>query len=112
MRGMSYPTLRDKQPYQHDSTWMSSVDNSGVLEGRWPLNHQNARLFRASADIKDAEGHMLITAYPLERPDGQWAIMLINKDYNNAHPVSILFRDINTDRSFVGPVTSDHFRES
>ena len=42
MRGMSYPTLRDKQPYQHDSTWMSSVDNSGVLEGRWPLNHQNA----------------------------------------------------------------------
>jgi hypothetical protein len=67
------------------------------------------RLFRASADIKDIEGHVLITAYPLERPDGQWAIMLINKDYNNAHRVSILFRDINTDRSFVGPVTTITF---
>jgi F5/8 type C domain len=66
-------------------------------------------LFRASSDIKDSEGHVLITAYPLKRPDGQWAIMLINKDYNNAHPVRILFRDINTDRSFVGPVTAISF---
>lgn len=64
------------------------------------------RLFRATSDIKDSEGNALVTAYPLQRPDGQWAIMLINKDYNSPHEVQVVFHDSNSDRSFAGPVTS------
>ena len=64
------------------------------------------RLFKAASDIKDAEGHVLVTAYAVLRPDGQWALMLINKDYDNSHAVNIAFHDedANTDSSFVGPV--------
>jgi hypothetical protein len=41
------------------------------------------------------------------RPDGQWSLMLINKDYDNAHSVRIVFHDevVKGDRSFAGPVT-------
>ena len=64
------------------------------------------RLFRAVSDIKDKEGHVLVTAYSVLRPDGQWSLMLINKDYDNPHNISIHFHDDDSkkDRSFVGPV--------
>ena len=64
------------------------------------------RLFRAVSDIKDKEGHVLVTAYAVLRPDGQWSLMLINKDYDNPHNISIHFHDDDSkkDRSFVGSV--------
>lgn len=65
------------------------------------------RLFRAASDIKDSAGHALVTAYAVLRPDGQWSLMVINKDYDNPHSVGITFHDgeTGTDSSFVGPVT-------
>ncbi len=64
------------------------------------------RLFAASSDIKDSEGHVLVNAYPVLRPDGQWSVMLINKDYDHPHQVRILFEyDGAANCSFVGPVT-------
>jgi len=63
------------------------------------------RLFQATSDVKDAEGHVLVTAYALLRPDGQWALMLINKDYDNPHQVAIVFQDSNRHRALLGPVT-------
>ena len=65
------------------------------------------RQFLATSDVKDPEGHVLVTAYALERPDGQWSLMLINKDYDNAHPVRVSFDSTETARpdSFSGPVT-------
>ena len=65
------------------------------------------RLFRAASDVKDNEGHVLVTAYALERPDGQWSLMLINKDYDHPHQVQVLFHNAESNRedSFSGPVT-------
>jgi hypothetical protein len=65
------------------------------------------RQFLASGDIKDIDGNTLVTAYALERPDGQWSVMLINKDFDHAHQVKISFRDVEakTDRNLSGPVT-------
>jgi NedA-like, galactose-binding domain len=64
------------------------------------------KLFRASSDVKDANGNDLITAYPVERPDGQWSVMLINKDGNNEHSVKVVFDDPTNakKRFFSGPV--------
>jgi hypothetical protein len=59
-------------------------------------------LFRASSDVRDASGNVLVTAYAVERPDGQWSVMIINKDRDNAHSVKIAFTG--PDRSFAGPV--------
>lgn len=64
------------------------------------------RQYLASSDIKDPQGHVLVTAYALQRPDGQWSLMLINKDHDHAHQVHIAFHDADgkRDASFVGPV--------
>ena len=48
-----------------------------------------------------------MTAYPVLRPDDQWSLLLVNKDYDNPHAVRIVFHDAeeNTDDAFNGPVT-------
>jgi hypothetical protein len=65
------------------------------------------KLYSASSDIKDSLGHLLVTAYPLQRPDGQWSLMLINKDHDQPHRVRIVFHDgsSNRDLFFSGQVT-------
>jgi len=65
------------------------------------------KLYVASSDIKDSGGHVLVTAYPLQRPDGQWSLMLINKDHDHPHQVKIVFHDAenNHDTFLQGPVT-------
>jgi hypothetical protein len=35
---------------------------------------------------------MLVTAYAVNRPDHQWAIMLVNRDQQVAHTINIEFR--------------------
>ena len=64
------------------------------------------RLYAASSEVKDSNGHLLVTAYPLQRPDGQWSLMLINKDHDYPHRVRIVFHDVgsNRDTFFLGPV--------
>jgi hypothetical protein len=77
-----------------------------LLTQEWaqPVDAQH-RLFRASSDVKDKQGHVLVTAYPLERPDGQWSLMLINKDHDHPHSVRLAFSNSRGNRSFGGPVT-------
>jgi hypothetical protein len=64
------------------------------------------RLFRASSDVQDPAGNLLVTAYAVERPDGQWSVMLINKDQYNDHSVKVVFSDPEAkhDRYFAGNV--------
>jgi hypothetical protein len=64
------------------------------------------KLFRAAGDIKDSSGHLLVTAYAVLRPDGQWSLLLINKDRDHDHAVHIVFDDsgTKTKRGFAGPV--------
>jgi hypothetical protein len=61
--------------------------------------------YLAASDIKDSQGHVLVTAYALHRPDGQWSVMLINKDYDHPHQVRLVFQGgAGHDSSFGGPV--------
>jgi hypothetical protein len=64
------------------------------------------RLFKASSDVTDAAGTVLVTAYAVERPDGQWSVMLVNRDQFNDHVVKLSFADTDTkrDRYFSGQV--------
>jgi hypothetical protein len=65
------------------------------------------RVFPAASDVLDPAGHVLVTAYAVERPDGQWGLLVINKDQHNPHAVRIAFGDGKTgsDRSFEGPTS-------
>jgi hypothetical protein len=64
------------------------------------------KLYKASSDVTDAAGNVLVTAYAVERPDGQWSVMLVNRDQYNAHSVKLVFSDSdnNRDRRFAGQV--------
>ena len=64
------------------------------------------RLYLASSDVKDSQGHVLVTAYSLHRPDDQWALLLVNRDHEHPHPVRIAFHDADAklDSAFAGPV--------
>jgi hypothetical protein len=69
------------------------------------------KVFAASGDLVDAAGHSLVTAYALERPDGSWSLMLVNRDQENAHSVHIEFGDgsAGEKRFFNGPVSVTTF---
>ena len=64
------------------------------------------QVFPAGSDIVDTAGHTLVTAYAVRRPDGQWALMIINKDQENAHSVALSFDDAaaKSKSAFAGPV--------
>ena len=63
-------------------------------------------LYPAKGDLQDDAGHDLITAYAVKRPDGDWSLLIINKDPSNTHEVEIAFEDsrLDTASRFVGPV--------
>jgi len=64
------------------------------------------QVFPASSDVADSSGHELVTAYTVRRPDGQWALMVVNKDQENSHAVRLTFHDsaANRDSTFAGAV--------
>jgi hypothetical protein len=53
----------------------------------------------------------LVTAYAVHRPDGDWSLMIVNKDQENPHSVKISFDDAQQAAagSFSGPVTVKTF---
>ncbi len=69
------------------------------------------RVFPAASDIRDGAGHVLVTTYAVLRPDGQWSLLVVNKDQENAHTVGISFEDAEkgTSGSFAGPVSVTTF---
>ena len=68
-------------------------------------------VFDASTDITDGAGNTLVTAYAVHRPDGEWALMIVNKDQENAHTVKVSFDDANqaSPGAFTGNVTVKTF---
>jgi len=68
-------------------------------------------VFPASSDVQDPAGHVLVTSYALRRPDGQWSLLLVNKDQENAHAIRVAFRDSKaaTQSVFAGPVAAVSF---
>jgi hypothetical protein len=55
---------------------------------------------------------LLVTEYPVLRPDGQWSLMVINRDYyESAHDVRIVFRDdtAQTENEFAGKLETVTF---
>ena len=69
------------------------------------------RVFPAVSDVHDGAGHVLVTAYAVLRPDGQWSLMVVNKDQENAYEVRISFDDAGKDKAgfFGGPISVTSF---
>ena len=68
------------------------------------------QLFSSSTDIKDDRGNVVVTSYAVHRPDGNWSLMLVNRDQSNAHAVRVAFETPRKRQSsFSGPVTMTTF---
>jgi hypothetical protein len=63
------------------------------------------QVYSAKADVEDGAGRELVTAYALKRPDGQWSLLVVNRDQENDHRVRLAFRGSeNSVAGFAGPV--------
>lgn len=63
-------------------------------------------IYPASSDVLNGNRDQVITAYAVHRPDGQWSVLLINRDPNRAFQTSVRFRNTlsETFSTFNGPV--------
>jgi hypothetical protein len=76
-----------------------------MINREW-VQHRSGvhRMFASSADVKDSDGNALVTSYAVRRPDGNWSLMLVNRDENNSHAIRVEFNEGHRDTSFDGDV--------
>jgi hypothetical protein len=78
-----------------------------MINLEWVQHRAGTHLMFASAsDIKDNEGNVLVTSYTVKRPDGNWSVMLVNRDEATPHTVRVRFGDRS---AFSGPVVFTTF---
>jgi hypothetical protein len=66
-----------------------------MINNEWVSHHTGVHsLFRVDGTVSDPAGHALVTCYAVRRPEGKWALLLVNKDHDNPHPVTIAFTGV------------------
>jgi hypothetical protein len=97
----------ESDEFYHIQGYTSFYFAAQMINNEW-VQHRSGlhHMFASSSDIKDTDGNVLVTSYAVHRPDGEWSLMLINRDENNPHPVKVAFSDpkSNRDASFAGAV--------
>ena len=83
---------------------LSQYFASRMINREWLEPAGEHTLYPAVSDVGDGVGHSLVTAYGVQRPDGQWSVMMVNKDQHAAHKVSVIFEKDGIRTSFRGPV--------
>jgi hypothetical protein len=78
------PDYKIKQP-------LSQYFASKMINFEWLQREGNHTVFPATGTYLDGAGHTLVTTYSVLRPDGKWAVMLVNRDQSNDHAVQIEF---------------------
>jgi F5/8 type C domain len=76
-----------------------------MINNEW-VTHRTGihHLHPVDGEIEDAAGNALVTSYAVHRPDGQWALLLINKDKDNAHSIRVAFENGGKTGHFSGKV--------
>src|SRR5215472_7005904 len=82
------------------SGYTSPYWSARMINLEW-VQHRSGvhRMFASSTGIED------VTSYAVHRPDGNWSLMLVNRNETEPHTVEIAFDDAKSKRSFTGPVT-------
>ncbi len=83
-----------------------------MLNDEWLLHRSGVhKMFSATVDLKDVDGNQMVTTYAVLRPDGNWSVMLVNRDETNPHTVRVAFEGAKEKRgaTFAGPVTLTSF---
>ena len=83
-----------------------------MLNREWVQHHSGThQMFPSSTSIKDDDGNALVTTYAVRRPDGNWSLLLVNRDESNAHTVRVAFENSVDKRKgfYSGPVSVTTF---
>jgi hypothetical protein len=78
-----------------------------MINREWVAHRSGThQMFPSSVEVKDADGNELVTSYAVLRPDGNWSVMLVNRDQSSPHTVRIAFDDGKHKKpaTFTGPV--------
>jgi hypothetical protein len=85
---------------------------SHMINMEW-VQHRSGvhEMFPSATGIQDGEGNVLVTSYAVRRPDGNWSLMLVNRDQTNPHSLRVSFDDSAGKRHglFSGPVSVTTF---
>ena len=64
-----------------------------MINREWVAHRSGVhQMYRVTTDVKDTDGDELVTAYAVQRPDGSWSVMLVNRDETSAHTVRVGFQ--------------------
>ena len=83
---------------RHIRSPLATLYGARLLTQQWaqPGTGRPQAVFPVGTELRNPQGQALVTAYAVHRPDGRWAVMLINKDPRQAHTISIRFQDTAT----------------
>ena len=70
------------------SGYTSYYSAAHMINLEW-VQHRSGvhQMFPSKTDSED------VTSYAVHRPDGNWSVMLMNRDESNAHTVRVVFDD-------------------
>jgi hypothetical protein len=82
-------------PHEYDITGYTSLYYAAHMINQEWVQHRSGvhQMFPSSVEIKDGDGNALVTSYAVHRPDGNWSIMLVNRDESNPHSVRVSFEE-------------------
>jgi hypothetical protein len=82
-----------------------------LINFEWVQHHSGMhQMFPAKVNIEDDDGNALVTTYAVRRPDGEWALMLVNRDEANPHAIRVAFEGSDQRQGFFsGPVAVTTF---
>ncbi len=76
-----------------------------MINNEWVTHRSGTHhLYSVDVGIEDAAGNGLVTSYAVHRPDGQWALLLINKDKDHSHAMRIAFESGGQSGHFSGTI--------
>ncbi len=75
--------------------WSARLMNLEWVQHRSGMHH----MYASSTGIAD------VTSYAVHRPDGNWSLLLVNRNQTDSHTVRVTFDDGKQQHSFRGPVT-------
>ena len=112
--GFSRITDGDDNSYWKSNPHLTQrfTGESDSLHPQWVAPGEKQHdVFPARSDTDDGARHALVTAYAVKRPDGQWSLLVVNHDQQNAHRARIEFQNQSSRQSasFFGPVEISTF---
>ena len=75
-----------------------------MINQEWVLHRSGVHTMFPSTTGDEA-----VTSYALHRPDGNWSLMLVNRDETHPHAVKVVFENSAGKEYFAGPVTDVTF---